>query len=141
MPPPSAFTRNLARRLLVASRSAAEPHGNEAVAVSERLRISLTRFAGADGFESLQRRAWVLATAELPALREVTVGKGGRMEGWEQLVAHRRAHARTSGVEHAASQAAVVITAHLLELMVTFIGRPLTLRLVLEAWPDSPLDE
>ncbi len=38
-------------------------------------------------------------------------------------------------------EAAVAITAHLLGLLVTFIGEPLTLRLVREAWPDASLDE
>ena len=39
------------------------------------------------------------------------------------------------------AEAAVAITAHLLGLLVTFIGEPLTLRLVREAWPDASLDE
>ena len=45
--------RDLARRLLAAeaaSQTAAGPHVHEAVRVCEKLRISLTRFAGADGF-------------------------------------------------------------------------------------------
>lgn len=128
---PTPFTRDLARRLLVASRPASDSHGDNAAAVSERLRISLTRFAGADGFESLQRRAWTLASAEVPALQIVKVGKGGRLEGWEQL----------AGAAEAAGEPAVAITAYLLELMSTFIGRPLTLRLVLEAWRDTSLGE
>ena len=41
----------------------------------------------------------------------------------------------------AGGEAAVAITAHLLGLLVTFIGEPLTLRLVREAWPDASLDE
>ena len=39
------------------------------------------------------------------------------------------------------ADAAVAIIAHLLGLLVTFIGEPLTLRLVGEAWPDALLDE
>jgi hypothetical protein len=36
-----------------------------------------------------------------------------------------------------AVDAAVAITAQLLGLLVTFIGEPLTVRLVREAWPDA----
>ena len=136
MTPPFRFTRDLARHLLAASQSGSEPHVHDAAAVTERLRISLTRFAGADGFESLQRRAWTLASAEVPALQNVRVGKGGRLEGLEQLAADNR-----SGTGDAAGDPAVAITSHLLELVSTLIGRRLTLSLILEAWPDTSLDE
>ena len=132
---PSASMRDLARRLLAveaASQSAADPHGHEAVRVCEKLRVSLTRFAGADGFAALLRRALALARAEVPALHSVKVKPDGSLEGLEELAAMRA----TAGAE-----AAVAITAHLLGLLVTFIGEPLTLRLVREAWPDASLDE
>ena len=38
------------------------------------------------------------------------------------------------------ADAPVAIIAHLLGLLMTFIGEPLTLRLVREAWPDVLLD-
>src|SRR5687767_10950376 len=53
MDTPSPSTRDLARRLLAieaASQSAANPRVHEAVRVFEKLRVSLTRFAGADAF-------------------------------------------------------------------------------------------
>ena len=128
--------RDLARRLLAASQTVSDPHVHEAVLVSDKLRISLTRFAGVDGFTSLQRRALVLARAEMPALQSITIGADGRLEGFEKL-------ATGTGVAAAAAAAAAaaVITAHLLGLLVTFIGEPLTLTLVREAWPDTSLDE
>ena len=73
----------LARRLLAveaASQTAADPHVHEAVRVCEKLRISLTRFAGADGFTALLRRALALARAEVPALQSVT-DQAGRSPG------------------------------------------------------------
>lgn len=139
MTPPSRSTYDLARQLVAASQTASDPHVN-AVAVTELLRISLTRFAGADGFESLQRRAWTLASAEVPTLQNMKVGKGGRLEVSEQL-ADNGFGIVAIGAGDAANQPAVAITAHLLELMFTFIGKRLTLRLVLEAWPDISLDE
>ncbi|HVK09314.1 MAG TPA: hypothetical protein VM597_11100, partial [Gemmataceae bacterium] len=36
----------------------------------------------------------------------------------------------------AGSEGGVEVVAHLLGLLVTFIGEPLTLRLVRDAWPD-----
>ena len=121
--------RDLARRLLAASQTVSDPHVPEAVLVSDKLRTSLTRFAGADGFTSLLRRALALARAEVPSLQSIKVGADGRLEGFELLAAD-------TGIDVAAA-----ITAHLLGLLVTFIGEPLTLALVREAWPDISLDE
>jgi len=134
MDTPSSLMRELSRRLLAASQGASDSHVHEAEVVSERLRIPLTRFAGAEGFASLLRRALVLASAEVPSLQSIKVGAEGRLEGFEQLAAD-------TGTAAGGSEAAVAITAHLLGLLGTFIGEPLTLRLVREAWPDNSLDE
>ncbi len=113
METPSTSIRDLARRLLVeeGSRRAATdaPQGD---LVNEKLRILMTRFAGADSFTALLRRAQVLAEMERPP--------------------------PTPG-ENAAGDGALV-AAHLLWLLVTFIGETLTLRLVRETWPDVVLD-
>ena len=53
--------------------------------VNEKLRISLTQFAGADGFAALLRRALALASAAVPALRGATVSADGHLEGLGQL--------------------------------------------------------
>ena len=124
--------RDLARRLLAASQTAADPHVHEAVVVIEKLRITLTKFAGAEGFASLLRRALLLAAADVPALQNVQIGADGRLEGFEQIVADK-------GTGAAGDEAAVAITAHLLDLLATFIGEPLTLTLVRAAWPDISL--
>lgn len=130
---PSLSTRALARRLLAASRNGTDPRVADPGLVIERLRISLSRLAGVDGFASLIRRALTLASAEIPALARVEIEATGRLKGLEQLTMEPGADART--------EATVAVTAHLLELLVTFIGEPITLRLVREAWPDLPLDE
>jgi hypothetical protein len=128
--------RELARRLLAASQTGSDPHMHEAVLVSERLRVSLTKFAGADGFAALLRRALVLAGGEVPSLKSVKIGPDGRLDGLEQLGAGTGA----GGERSIGGDAAVAITSHLLGLLVIFIGEPLTLRLVREAFPDTPLD-
>src|SRR5471030_480785 len=130
----SALSRDLARRLLAveaASKSAPDAHAHEAVRVCEKLRISLTRFAGADGFTSLLRRALALARADVPSLQTVKLKPDGSLQGCEVLAVD----ATNGGPE-----AAVAITAHLLGLLVIFIGKPSTLRLLREAWPDTSLN-
>ncbi|MEO6025737.1 MAG: hypothetical protein ABIR79_02575, partial [Candidatus Binatia bacterium] len=60
----------------------------------------------------------------------------GRLEGIEHLVADTgTGEAPTEG------EAVVAIAAHLLELLVTFIGEALTLKLVRGTWPETALGE
>lgn len=129
--------RDLARRLLAANRP---PSGgqqgkrdgeqvHEAIAVCESLRIGVTRFAGPDGFAALLRRALVLARAEAPLLKGVRLGANNQLEGLEQLAR-----------DEEGAEAAVALAAHVLTLLVTFIGESLTMRLVRENWPDAKLD-
>ncbi|HUY32097.1 MAG TPA: hypothetical protein VMV69_04895 [Pirellulales bacterium] len=132
MDKPSSSLRDLARRLLATSQTASGSRAQEAALVNENLRLSLTRFAGAAGFASLVRRAVALAGEELPALRNATVSADGHLEGLESL-------ARLAGSE--GSEAVLAVTAQLLGLLVTFIGEPLMLRLVREAWPETSSDE
>ena len=127
MDSPSPSTRDLAQRLLAVSLTVSDPQVHEAVLVSDKLRTTLTRFAGIDGFVSLQRRALVLARVEDPSLQCVKIGEDGRLEGFEQLAADSSTGAGTA------------ITAHLLCLLITFIGETLMLTLVREAWPDTSL--
>lgn len=130
--------RDLARRLLAAeaaSQSAGELRVPEAVRVFEKLRVSLTRFAGVDGFTALLRRALSLARAEVPAMHSITTKADGSPEGLAEFAAD----AGNSGV--GGDDAAAAIIAHLLGLLVIFIGEPLMVRLVREAWPDASWDE
>ena len=121
--------RDLARRLLAASQTGSGPHVPEVVAVIERLRISLAKFAGGAGFASLLRRALVLASADVPSLQSVKIGADGRLEGIEQVAAD-------TGTGALGDEAAVAITAQLLGLLATFIGESLTLQLLRESWPE-----
>ena len=127
METPSPSIRDLAQRLLAVSLTVSDPQVHEAVLVSDKLRTSLTKFAGVDGFISLQRRALVLARAEVPSLQCVKVGIDGRLQGFEEVTSETLAGAGAA------------ITAHLLELLVTFIGEPLMRTLIREAWPDTSL--
>lgn len=132
---PPLSIKNLARRLLAMEAASARASGapvHGAVRVCEKLGVSLTRFAGADGFSSLLRRSLALARAEFPSLTRITLNPDCSMEGFESLAAEDA----DGGVE-----AATALSAHLLGLLVAFIGEPLTLRLVHEAWPNALLNE
>ena len=130
--------RDLARQLLTAYRAAASSEPDNVVSnVTDQLRVTVTRFAGADSFTSLLRRALMLASVELPALTSLTIDGDGRLLGFED-----DRHVRSSGESNsgAADDAALAITTHLLALLATFIGLPFTARLVRDAWPAMTLD-
>ena len=83
---PSRAIQDLARRLLTdeaASNSGCRWHTNVGMRVIQKLQISVTRFAGADGFVSLLRRALVLAHADVPSLKTVEIPPHGSPEGIE----------------------------------------------------------
>ena len=112
MDAPSPSIRKLARLLLAVEaashrrvRGADAAMAHEAVQVCEKLRISLTRFAGADGFASLLRRSLALAQADIPSLSRITVNPDYSMEGLDALAAEDA----DGGVK-----AGIAITAHLL---------------------------
>jgi len=123
--------QDLARRLIAceAARDVSDGPVGAAARTCNTLRTPLTKFAGVAGFQSLLTRALTLATVEIPRLASVRVMPDGSLEGFDAV-----------GREHDAQQlgeAAGVVVAQLLGLLVTFIGEPLTQRLVNEAWPDE----
>lgn len=122
--------RSWAKRLLAleaANKSASYPDGCESVRVFEKLRIALTQFVGGDGFTALMRRALALARAEVPSLQGAIVTAEGRLEGIEERVGDMKND----------FEASIAITAHLLALLVTFVGEPLARRLVRDIWSDE----
>ena len=128
MEKPSPSMRDLARRLVTleaASPTATDAPAHEVSQVCAKLGIALTRFAGPDGFTALLRRALALARTDVALLQSVKLTADGRLEGLDQ----------------AGTEAALAIITNLLGLLATFIGDPLMLRLVREAWPDTSLDE
>ena len=129
--------RKLAERLLTleadsSTPSHADADEHEAMRVIGKLRLSLIRFAGSDGFTAMLRRALALARADVPALDTVRLKPDGSIEGFDAVVAY---------ASNAGRDGALAITSHLLALLVTFIGEPLTLRLVRDAWPTERLEE
>lgn len=126
-------THDLAERLLAAERDNGEGQdGSAAGNVCGRLGALLSKLAGAAGYHSLLSRAVALAKAEVPTLATLHVMPDGTLIGFYE------ARARTEKDEFASSE--VMLVAQLLGLLMTFIGEPLTLQLVKEAWPAITID-
>lgn len=95
------------------------------------IRSALSKLAGREGFSALMRRALVLAREEVPGLQQVELHADGSVRGLEELMASAPAGGRDPGI---------AILAHLLALLVVFIGESLTVRLLREAWPSVHFD-
>lgn len=119
--------RDLATRLLaLESESGKDINAASAFRVCGKLGVRLTLLAGAAGFRSLLARALVLAQAQVPWLLAVQVLPDGRLEGL----------GNDTGKEDLI-EGEVALVAQLLGLLHTFIGEPLTMQLVKEAWPGA----
>lgn len=97
----------------------------------DRLGLSLTKAVGPAGFHSLLSRALALSKKEIPALKDVSVLPDGTLNDLAQKADPAEKEELTSG--------ATVLLAQLLGLLHAFIGEPLTMQLVKEAWPEVTL--
>jgi hypothetical protein len=116
-------TRELAQRLLVQEGAETIPSMENINAVSrvcDKLRQPFATLAGVAGFRSLLARALTLAKRESPDLGGWEIKLDGSLEGLSGETA----------------QSGTVLIAHLIGLMITFIGESLTLRLLHDVWPD-----
>jgi hypothetical protein len=103
-----------------------------AVQIIGKVRLRLIKLAGIEGFRSLLMRALALARAQAPALQKLQVGADGSLQGPPEIEPHP-----SSGTT---GQNGIILVAHLLELLVTFIGETLTLQLVRDIWPDASIN-
>jgi hypothetical protein len=90
-----------------------------AVQVCDKLRQPLSTLMGRAAFQSLIGRALTLAKREAGNLEDVKIKDNGSLEG----------------LSGGADGAGLVIVASLVALLLTFIGQPLTLRLLHDVWP------
>jgi len=128
-------SRHLAQRLLTyeaVGGKNSEPAESAAFRVYAKLRRPLITLAGVAGFRSLLSRALTLARAEAPNLGVVQVAADGSLQGLDELEPQ-------IDKERARNEGAILI-AQLLGLLLTFIGKGLTLRLVQEVWPEAAFD-
>jgi hypothetical protein len=139
MPEMSPAAQVLARRVLrheAGGRAEPAALAEAAERADARLRGRLASLIGQTGYTTLLARAVRLAQAEVPALEHVTVdalaiGAEGGLHGVREF-------ARATGDADAAEAGLSAILAHVIGLLVTFIGEDLALRLIRDAWPEVP---
>ena len=131
---PSGDMRGLAQRLLAhetAILNCSEHTAPAVIRVTEKLRASLTRLAGAAGFRTLLTRALTLAkmrAADTPGISGMQVMANGSLEILDALPD-----------DGETAEASLLLITQLLELLVVFIGEHLVLRLLSDVWPDLSL--
>ena len=122
--------REFAQRLLDFEATAGDLSSDRITAmdrVSEKLRRPLSALAGVAGFQSLIARALTLAKEEARWLEAARVDPEGILTlGLDSQLDNDRA-----------VEGGVVAIAHLLGLLIDFVGKDLTLTLVHEVWPDA----
>jgi hypothetical protein len=122
--------KELTRRLLAYESASGKPvsaKNSATLRVCEKLRVQLTELIGVRGFHTLLSRAKAVAGAEFPWLCELGIRSDGSLEKLPELEAKFDSPAVTEGQ--------IVLVSQLLELLVTFIGPALTLRLLHDIWP------
>lgn len=97
---------------------------NAATQVIEQLRIIVARFSGSDSFTALIRRAVALTRITDPSLAGRTVT--------EDTIAF---------LNGLSKETTLTVIAYLLDLMNTFIGQALTLRLLADRWSWDEIQE
>jgi hypothetical protein len=132
-------TLDMARRLVsyeAVTGETSEPPEPAVFRVYEKLRQPLCALAGVAGFRSLVVRALTLAEVEAPGLSALQVTDDGYLQRLHSLgEVDPRIDKNLAGEER------VILIAELLELLLTFIGETLTMRLVQDVWPDAAFDD
>lgn len=128
--------RDFAERLIAhetKGNKSSETKASAAFHVCEKLRPRLANLMGNTGFHALLSRALALASMEAPWLRAMHVKSDGSLEMLGE-------HEAQVDPERTA-EGGVVLTAHLLGLLATFIGEDLTLQLVRDVEPKLLLND
>ena len=126
--------RAIARRLIDEEYDASDPNAyGAAFRVCNKLQKSLSVLTGAKGFGSLFTRALKRAGDEVPWVNGLILDAKGTL-----LPPLPEVEAKLSSREAAKGGLAVVV--HLLNLLATFVGESLTLRLVQQVWPRAKLN-
>jgi hypothetical protein len=135
--------RDLAQRLLAYEAfadKASEPANFATLRVYEKLRLSLSAFAGVAGFYSIASRALALARTEAPSLSVVRVTEDGSLQGLGEIE-HQFDIDKVQAGEFPAGEGGIVLIARILGLLLIFLGETLTSRLLRVTWPGAAFDD
>ncbi len=119
-----------ARQLLACEAATRDPAGTKdsrAFRACEKLRGPLGKLVGISGFRALLSRALAVGGEEAPVLRALHIRADGSLEDLEAGLDPRKL-----------AEGEVVLMAHIVGLLVTFIGPALTLQLLRDIWPKIP---
>ena len=136
-------TRDLARCLLNYEASSAESSESMEFAtlrVYEKLRQSLSEFAGVAAFESLALRALTQTKSEAPGLWAVQVAKDGSLQGLGEFEPQIDIDKGLAG-KFPAGEGGFILIARLLGLLLLFLGEALTISVLRVTWPGAALDD
>ena len=136
-------TRELAQRLLdyeAFGHELSVPGESATLRVYEKLRHGLGEFAGVAGFQSLASRALALARMEAPNLNGLRVSADGSLQGLGEFE-HQFDIDKIQAGEFPAGEGEIILIAHLLGLLLIFLGEALTLSLLRVTWPGAALDD
>ena len=143
--------RDLAQRLLTCEASAgktSEPVESAILRVYERLRQSIGDFAGTAAFHSLAYRALAMARSEIPSLQAAQVSADGAFRGLGHGLAHDLSEfgpqidlEKDRSSEQRSGDEGIVVIDRLLGLLLIFLGEPITLRVLRNAWPGGAFDD
>ena len=125
--------RAFAERLIASEtpgKKSAGTKSDAAFPVVDKLRPHLATLMGNTGFRALLARSLLLAGTEVAWLRTLKVTADGSLEKLDEVA--------TPADPEKIFEGHVVLLAHLLGLLMAFIGESLTLRLVGEVWPKLP---
>jgi len=143
--------RDLAQRLLTYEANAgktSEPVESIILRVYEKLRQSLGEFAGSAAFHSLASRALAMARSEIPSLQTAQVSADGALKGLGHGLGHGLSEfgpqidiEEDEAVEQRVGDEGIVVIGRLLGLLLIFLGEPITLSLLRNAWPGAAFDD
>lgn len=125
----------LASQLIAIEARVSKTPGNSivvAIGVCAKLQGPITKFGGPVGYFSLLSRALALAKNEQPSLRILRLTADGAMKK-----IHEESENADSEVPTPDDGAGDLLIAHLLGLLLTFIGESLMMTLLYDAWPDE----
>ena len=136
-------TRDLARCLPnyeAASAKSFESMDSATLSVYEKLRQSLSAFAGVAAFESLAFRALTQAKSEAPSLWAVQVTEDGFLKGLGEFEPQIDVDKDLVG-KFPAGEGGIILIARLLGLLHLLLGEALTLRLLRVTWQGGAFDD
>ena len=135
--------RDLAHRLHayeVVEGKTSEPSELATIRVYEKLRKSLSAFAGVAAFESIAFRALTQAKSETPSLWPVQIATDGSLQGLGEFEPQIDMD-KDLADKFPFGDGGIVLIARLLGLLLMFLGEAITLRLLRNAWPGEAFDD